>query len=83
MVFQALLWTIETLIQMFIDGHGVIEDGKAHTYKVLTKSLDKHSGIASIKQMHPLLHNGQSWMHTRATKPLVPGKTHPPEGLLR
>ncbi|MFS7916295.1 hypothetical protein Hanom_Chr02g00175451 [Helianthus anomalus] len=35
--------------------------------------------MPSIEQMHPLLHNGQSWMHTRATKPPVPGKTRRPK----
>ncbi|MFS7915912.1 hypothetical protein Hanom_Chr02g00170971 [Helianthus anomalus] len=34
--------------------------------------------MPSIEQMHPLLHNGQSWMHTRDTKPPVPGKTYSP-----
>ncbi|MFS7982384.1 hypothetical protein Hanom_Chr10g00962251 [Helianthus anomalus] len=44
-----------------------------------TKSPDKHPEMPSIEQMHPLLHNGQSWMHTRATKPPVPGKTRRPK----
>ncbi|MFS7923638.1 hypothetical protein Hanom_Chr03g00263091 [Helianthus anomalus] len=44
-----------------------------------TKSPGKHTGMPSIEQMHPLLHNGQSWMHTRATKPPVPGKTRRPK----
>ncbi|MFS8002328.1 hypothetical protein Hanom_Chr13g01200821 [Helianthus anomalus] len=48
-----------------------------------TKSPDKHYGMLSIDQMHPLLHNGQSWMHTRATKPLVSGKTRPLKDPLR
>ncbi|KAJ0469393.1 hypothetical protein HanRHA438_Chr14g0662751 [Helianthus annuus] len=33
--------------------------------------------MRSIEQMHFLLHNGQSWMHTQATKPPVSGKTRP------
>ncbi|MFS7957771.1 hypothetical protein Hanom_Chr07g00670341 [Helianthus anomalus] len=45
-----------------------------------TKSLDKHPGMPSIEQMHPLLHNGQSWMHTQATSS---GENPPPEGPLR
>ncbi|KAJ0920608.1 hypothetical protein HanRHA438_Chr05g0243261 [Helianthus annuus] len=45
-----------------------------------TKSPDKHSAMPSIEQMHPLLHNGQSWMHTQATS----FKENPPfEGPLR
>ncbi|MFS7960555.1 hypothetical protein Hanom_Chr08g00704451 [Helianthus anomalus] len=39
--------------------------------------------MRSIEQMHPLLHNGQSWMHTRATKPPVPGKTRRPKAHCR
>ncbi|MFS8001603.1 hypothetical protein Hanom_Chr13g01192281 [Helianthus anomalus] len=39
----------------------------------------KHPWMVSIEQMYPLLHNGQSWMHTRAPKPPVPGKTRRPK----
>ncbi|MFS7972679.1 hypothetical protein Hanom_Chr09g00847631 [Helianthus anomalus] len=48
-------------------------------FKHPTKSPDKHPEVPSIEQMHPILHNGQSWMYTRATKSAVPGKTRPPE----
>ncbi|KAJ0508703.1 hypothetical protein HanIR_Chr11g0520271 [Helianthus annuus] len=52
-------------------------------FQRLTKSPDKHPEMPSIEEMYPLLHNGQSWMHTQAIKPPVSKKPCPPEWPLR